>query len=734
VLLGVEVLVVTLVAAVGFSLRMIPLHVVEAQLASPLLDGIPEELKQFGYLYGNDPWIEYWQARYLYEHGLGAWTQLTPDNPATRVFWYPWGRDFTQSSYPFIPALAAATYTLVADVFSLQKWIAVIPPIMSLLLLAAGYLYMRMVFGRLPALATLPLLYLVPATLDRTHAGFVEKEGVSLGFVVLGLLLLGYGLRSRSMVWCFAGGLVLGFIGFMWGGYRLVALLLPASAALVLLAAAFEGRSEAVKISRLLLAAAVGETLALLLATPFAGVRTPVAILPLAGCTVVVLLYELAYRVTKRAYGARAEPISVKAYLASLLALALAFTLVAPMLNLFSGRILYTILWPFRGFFTISPLVQSIAEHTPLFASPASLHRINILLVTGFVGSLVALLYMGIYRRMYEAIPAATLALGALYGVIGMVYLLQTASVAAALVTPAIVYPLLAKPRTEPRRGRRGRVQVSPGDEVKKAVAGGLILLLLISAAYNASIAYSDVRGRIPSVLTSNGPFVNPGWLKLLELLRRETSNDTVVVTWWDYGYWVSVGSGRPSLADGATINGSQISLLAKMLVGDENTSSRIMESFGLKPGKTLVLVHDVALYVNGNIYYLHSIDLPKSYWMVRIGGYNVADYFEPRTVGRFATPTREGTRNGLLYNMLADAAYRLASNDTSVITNVKPPYVVSVYLVPPGVATPDDAFDKPELTHFKPKWIIAYGVRYTLAGGGSAVMYTIIAVYEWIG
>jgi len=47
-----------------------------------------------------DSYIEYWQAKYVYENGPLAWYTLTRSNPDTHVFWYPWGRDFIYTSYP----------------------------------------------------------------------------------------------------------------------------------------------------------------------------------------------------------------------------------------------------------------------------------------------------------------------------------------------------------------------------------------------------------------------------------------------------------------------------------------------------------------------------------------------------------------------------------------------------------------------------------------------------------
>ncbi len=733
-LYGLEAVLVILVAAVGFTLRTIPWHLTGTVIQSPVFAGLPKEVINYGYLYGNDPWIEYWLSKYLYEHGLGSWFNLTRDNPVTHKFWYPWGRDFTRTSYPFIPFITAATYGLVRESMSLQQWIALIPPIMSLVMLVAGYLYMRMLFGRVAALAALPLLYLVPATLDRTHAGFVEKEGVSLGFLILGLTLFSLALRKRSVGTAVIAGVVLATVASMWGGYALGLVALASTAALIPFTP--YGRSEVRRLLGITLITALvaGGLMYGLQAIAIAKISVRLVAGLIVAIPIVWGLYEVSLLIAERwrllSSIRLRQPII---YLAMLVVFVVVLVANAPLVGL-SGRLFFALTWPLRGALNMPPLLLSVAEHAPLYASPSSLAEINILLFLGPIAALVALIYHGIRRGMVEVLPLASLSLGLVYAAIGMVYFVQSASVFAALAVPAILEPFTRSGREEAKRRRTW----TAGSEVSRVVLVILIILLVVSAFYNAKLSYDTVKVRVSNVLTSNGRLLNPGWLHLLTLLESHTSPDTVVVTWWDYGYWVTVGSGRATLADGATLNGTQISILGRMLVSDENTSSKLMREFGLKPGRTLVLVHDEAIYYDGNVYFLDIIDIPKSFWMVNIGGLPVDNYFEVRRLSNgatmiVATPAKPGVRHGLLYNLLADAAYRLGTNDTSVITNIRPGPVLSVYTVRPGIATSQDVMPRPFLTHFKPKWIVAYGTPMRV-GQTIAIDYVIIAVYEWVG
>ena len=47
---------------------------------------------------------------------------------------------------------------------------------------------------------------------------------------------------------------------------------------------------------------------------------------------------------------------------------------------------------------------------------------------------------------------------------------------------------------------------------------------------------------------TTNPP--SNDWLDTLEWMKLNTPQDSVIGSWWDYGYWISTLSERTSIAD----------------------------------------------------------------------------------------------------------------------------------------------------------------------------------------
>jgi dolichyl-diphosphooligosaccharide--protein glycosyltransferase len=91
--------------------------------------------------------------------------------------------------------------------------------------------------------------------------------------------------------------------------------------------------------------------------------------------------------------------------------------------------------------------------------------------------------------------------------------------------------------------------------------------------------------------------------------LRAETPDDCVVLSWWDYGYWIQTMGNRTTLADGSTNNGTQIGWIGAALMLPPENSSQIFEMLGAD----YVLVHFTdAIGATGG-------DEGKWLWMVEI-------------------------------------------------------------------------------------------------------------------
>ena len=138
---------------------------------------------------------------------------------------------------------------------------------------------------------------------------------------------------------------------------------------------------------------------------------------------------------------------------------------------------------------------------------------------------------------------------------------------------------LRSKRRRDKKRRKRSRKEApKSGEEVRRgpdypqiALAGLVLLFLLLtmSSSYNSAKGY-------PLGLRDD-------WFQALDWIEENTQPDDVIMSWWDYGYWIQTYAKRPTLADGATTNSSQIRKLARAFITTESVANEFCREFDVR-------------------------------------------------------------------------------------------------------------------------------------------------------
>ena len=85
-----------------------------------------------------------------------------------------------------------------------------------------------------------------------------------------------------------------------------------------------------------------------------------------------------------------------------------------------------------------------------------------------------------------------------------------------------------------------------------------------------------------PSILNGGSSFTNfasDDWKEATLWLKQNTSEDAIITSWWDYGYWITTLSERTTLADNATLIDWQIQKLGYTLITNPENSWHILSS-----------------------------------------------------------------------------------------------------------------------------------------------------------
>jgi dolichyl-diphosphooligosaccharide--protein glycosyltransferase len=85
-----------------------------------------------------------------------------------------------------------------------------------------------------------------------------------------------------------------------------------------------------------------------------------------------------------------------------------------------------------------------------------------------------------------------------------------------------------------------------------------------------------------PSILNGGTSFSNlasDDWKDATLWLKENTPQDSIIASWWDYGYWITTLSERTTLADNATLIDWQIQKMAYALITTPDNSWNILNS-----------------------------------------------------------------------------------------------------------------------------------------------------------
>ncbi|MGY8927803.1 MAG: STT3 domain-containing protein, partial [Flavobacteriales bacterium] len=136
-----------------------------------------------------------------------------------------------------------------------------------------------------------------------------------------------------------------------------------------------------------------------------------------------------------------------------------------------------------------------------------------------------------------------------------------------------------------------------------------------------------------PPTILNGGTTYPPSddWLETLEWIKVNTPEDSVVASWWDYGYWISTVAERTTLIDNATISTWQIQKVAEIFMSTPDEAWNLLTEWDVD----YVVVYVAAQRLNGNwngdsIYILNGGgDESKKSWFMRIADVDMSKYLE---------------------------------------------------------------------------------------------------------
>jgi len=542
--------------------------------------------------------------------------------------WYPGGLDMSKS-LPSLPMTAAVLYTIISWLgvnVDLMAFCSIFPVIFGTISCLLMYFVGKDLGGKSVGLFAALFLALAPSFLQRTALGFFDTEVLGIvGLLSFTLLFLRAIDKNRtlrsSLIYSAGAGVALAYFIGAWGAaYYLLGLAVLFVFALVLL----KRYSQ-----RLLLSYSLTFGLALGIAVniPYISLSylTSAVVLPIAAMFLLLCILE----VLRHNVSARTKVLLAVGALVAVVGGFFALWQLGYMQDI-AGKFL-TVLDPFIR--SAAPLIESVAEHR--ISAWGNIYYELGLGIIFFLAGLYFTLRNPTNRNIFLLLFGAT----SLYFAASMVRLLvifaPAFSLLAAIGILGVLKPFYTLLKETPQLAIKSKRRIARVSKEYSGIVVFLVFMLLVT-----NFAFSPQSGGVPRVYGSayapltitasslplSGDYLSEPaeeWLDMLSWTRNTLQSTTVVCSWWDYGYWLSIMGNVTTLADNATVNSTQIENIGFIFMAPENLSMVMLEQYDAK----YILVFTtlgLASSSDGSYYVAQSVgygDEGKWSWMARISG-----------------------------------------------------------------------------------------------------------------
>lgn len=530
---------------------------------SPIFVG-PPLIKAF------DPWIQYYSAEYLSQNGIYEYFHWHDFKS-----WYPEGIDRFRLR-PGLQFTVSIIYWVLNGIgipIQLYDVCYYFPAFAGALTVFIMYFLGKEILDKRTGLLAAFFLAFNPGHMQRTVAGFFDNETIGILGTLLTLLFFVKAVKTGKIHHAILAGLSLGYLSLSWGGYVYTLLIIPLLTGILIIVDKYS--------PRLFIAYAGTEGVGILIYSLFIkfspeGFFNDFEFLAVFLFSVVLIIYHLFYR---------QKTINPKFYDAVLTFLRWAIIPViligAIVLWLFPNIIPFGFDARFTSVF--SPLlrqdlqlVASVAEHMP---SPWSVFYYNTLIPSLLVPVGI---YFCIKRGNEEDFLIIIYVLTLFYFTGSMIRIILLFAPAVVLIGSYGLSSILklfgsfiGKEKSMITRRRKRQVKTTIGSWESFGIYAIIGFLMFAQVSHAADISINSLSY---SQITPGGTLHD--WEESMTWIRTNLPPGTVVVSWWDYGYWITPIGNATTINDNGTINQTRIGATGMAFMQtDELESAKILRN-----------------------------------------------------------------------------------------------------------------------------------------------------------
>jgi dolichyl-diphosphooligosaccharide---protein glycosyltransferase len=590
-------------------------------LAFSLSFVIRSQPTEYGYeLMEFDPFFNFRATEYIVENGfLEYFTWHDDQSWPTRG-----GRDVSATSQVMLHTTAAITYGIFGGNSSLYDFTILFPAVIGSLTVIVIFGLVRVFAGTTAGLfASLLFAVSLPIILRGT-IGWFKSEPLGIFYALLSLYLFFSGIRSENKKIAFSkiilGGIIMTFAMASWGGVQFF--IIPLG--LFILALPFVRKDHKFLLWSIPLFVGVFLLTALMFERPGIGFVFGLGGISLIIPTIFLVLCIFIQKISKDEYKIRNG-----------LFLLISILIIGSFLVIISEELDFLSMPSFRYLnalnpflTTTDPLTDSVAEHATTNIQLSFFFH-SVLLIFSALGAWFLLSKKIsssiIFERNDMRVFVLIMGITGVYVSSAFIRLEVFASISLIFLT-SIGLSILIKEIFKINLSKKKNYSV----KISSIVI--IFILFTIPLVYPTDTNWINAVDFPPTILNGGTSYPpSNDWIETLEWIKMNTPKDSIVASWWDYGYWIQTMGERTALADNSTIHTSVIQEIAQMLLSSPNDGWKMLQEMQAD----YVIVYVAAQRLDGNydgnsIYVLNGGgDESKYPWFMRIGDVDLSKYLE---------------------------------------------------------------------------------------------------------
>ena len=507
-------------------------------------------------LFEFDPFYNYRATEFIIENGITEYFEWVDEKT-----WHPYSRNVSETSQVTLHLSAASLYPIFNFGATLYDFTILFPLVIGSLTTIVVFAFVRVLAGTTAGLFAALLFSVSVPIITRGLIGWFKSEPLGLFFGILAIYLFTSGIKFNKGKISFIKLIIAGFflsLGLSaWGG--ILFFIIPI--ALFYLFLPFVKNEK-----NFLIWAAPTFSISLIVFSLLFE-RTSSFIIGYAGLTILLpTIFVVVSEIIKKFSSESTKIRNCILFLASI---------IIGGIGLISSNIVG--LPSFRYLNAVNPfltnedfLTDSVSEHLTTSLN-LSFTFLSVFIIFAVIGIWVLFSKNNHSFKIDMRIFALVVSFIAIYVSSSFVRLELFASIAM-IILGSIGLKILLEKTFQQNKTR-----------IIKFILPSVILILFITPlVYPENHSWVDWADFTPTILNGGSQytqFVSNDWFEAMNWLKNNTSNDAVIASWWDYGYWISSLSERTTLIDNATLIDWQINKMAFSLITSPENSWHILSS-----------------------------------------------------------------------------------------------------------------------------------------------------------